>query len=399
MKGKSALVVVIVAVVLALSLGGFGCKAPTPTPTPAPTPAPTPTPTPTPTPEKVFNLSLSDIHPAEDPMNSVIAASWFKWLERESKGRIKMTLLHSAQAAPQEGQYDAARTGIVNIAVQVLPALPGRFPISEVVDLPFMFDYPSSRAQSLTLMALYEKYPELQAEFPDVKVLFFHASAGSELSTVKKQVRTMQDLKGMVLLSVGTYNNLALAALGATPELINPFESYDALVKGVLDGSTVNWMAQQVFGQVEAIKYSTETCMCVDPFIEVMNLDTWNSLPADLQALFVGENAWRISELYGYRFDVDNGAARDAISEKYKTAGLPEVYTLPAAEKAKWLEKVQPVWEEWVKTAAAKVGEAKARAILEDAQKFAKQYSDENFSAQEKQKDFDTLHDWGAPGY
>ena len=49
---------------------------------------------------KVFKLTLGTWHPAEDPINKVINAAWFKWLEKESNGRIKMTLLPGGQAAP-----------------------------------------------------------------------------------------------------------------------------------------------------------------------------------------------------------------------------------------------------------------------------------------------------------
>ena len=106
-------------------------------------------------------------------------------------------------------------------------------------------------------------------------------------------------------------------------------------------------------------------------------MDVWYSLPPDLQKLFVGENARRMAKIYGHQFDQDDQMFKGILDKQLKKAGYPGVYVLPEDERARWKKAVKPVWEQWVKKASKQIGEAKARAILEDAIEIAKKYSGE----------------------
>ena len=123
--------------------------------------------------------------------------------------------------------------------------------------------------------------------------------------------------------------------------------------------------------------------------------DTWNSLPPDLQALFTGENAWRLVDLFGHQFDEDEQMFRSVIEETYSARGKPEIYVLPEAERGRWIEACQPLWEQWVQEVTPLVGESTARAILSDAIKFGKEYEYTGFC----QECEETLHEWGATGH
>ena len=118
-------------------------------------------------------------------------------------------------------------------------------------------------------------------------------------------------------------------------------------------------------------------------------------MPPDLQQLFVGENAWRMARLYGHQFDEDDLMLRDLLDEQLKAGGYPGVYVLPEDEKARWVKAVEPVWEQWVAKASTEIGEAKARAILEDAKTFAAQYAYKGFNQEAE----DIFHEWGAIGH
>lgn len=348
--------------------------------------------------KKVYELTLAVQHPMEAPMMSVVNTAWKNWIEKESGGRIKIKFLPSEQAAKAPELYDAARTGIADIACQMIPACPGRFPLTEVTQLPLIFEYPGSRAAALTTMALYKKYPEIQAEHKNVKVLGFHANGLAHIHTVKKQVRTMEDLKGMVIETLaGKYGVATLQKLGAIPETLLPGEMYDAMAKGVIDGNALEWEGQFVWKLNEQSNYSTQVGLFLSTFVHVMNLDTWNSLPPDLQKLFIEDNGEKHYLAHGYNFDKDDIAYERKLDEIYKSRNKPGVYVLPAEEKAKWLEAVKPVHEEWVKAAAAKVGEEKARAILEDAKKYAREFG--GYPDEKAPEGAKILREWGAPGY
>lgn len=389
---------VILAVVLLSSLIFSGCAKPAPAPAPAPSPATSPAPAPAPvTEQKVFNLTFANMHPPENGMNKVINAAWIKWLDKQSGGRIKVTLLPGAQAAAPEDHFDAAKNGIVDIADCNSGLMPGRFPLLEVIQLPLLFKWPASGDIALTTLALIDKYPELQAYFKDVKFLTLHATATNQLHSKNKPLQTMADLKGLTISEISTYSAEAEKLLGGTPSFVSVPEIYDSLAKGVLDGMNTNWESLFVFNWFDHLNYSIESSMCCDAVqMLVMNLKTWNSLPPDLQELFTGKNAWTLAELYSYDFDKDDMKFKEKLSEIYKSRGKPPVYVMPDEERAKWAEAVMPVWETWVTKAAATVGEAKARAIMADAKAFAEKYS---YAKYPHDWQAQTLKEWGAVGY
>lgn len=345
---------------------------------------------------KVYELTFANMHPVESEMNKLNEA-WIKWIEKESGGRIKITLLPAEQAAKGPELYDAVMNGTVDMACQMIGMCPGRWPLTEVTDLPFIFGNPGSRAAALTAWELYKKYPELQAEHQGVKVIGFHANGLQHIHTTKKPVKTLEDLRGLVLCTAGKYSVGAVKLLGGTPETINVGEKYDAMAKGVVEGNLSEYEGQYAFKLQELTRYSTEVGISLYTFIHIMNLDTWNSLPPDLQKLFSDDNCRQYSMLQGYNFDKRDLAFKDELNKYYASKGLPPVYELPQDEREKWIAAIIPLQEEWVKTAAAKIGEEKARAILEDAKQLAKKYAGEPEKASPEAAQI--LHEWGMAGY
>ena len=324
---------------------------------------------------KTYKLTYATQHPAEAPMNKVVNQAWIKWLDAESNGKLKVTLYPAEQIAKSTDLYDAAMNGLSDIACQMIPLNPGRWPLTEVTMLPFLYDFPGSRTSALTAKALFDKYPEIQAEFRGVKVLGFHANGLSHVHTANKPIYKLEDLKGELLHTMGMMGVDTITALGATAENLSPSEMYDALAKGVVTGNVLEWEGQFVWHMGELTHYSTEASLTLFLFVHVMNLDTWNSLPPDIQALFEGEKGQLFDSLQGYNFDKDDIMFKGILDKKYKKEGGPGIIELSKTEKARWVKAVQPVYAQWLKTAAKKVGEAKARAILADAKKFSKQFS------------------------
>ena len=388
--GKLLGIVCVIAMVAGLLVAGCAGEAP-PTEGP-PTEGP---PTEGPPEEEVYNLTMCVQHPAVDTMVSQVLAGWYNWLDEESNGRIKFETIVSAGCAAPPDIYDAARGGLVDIGCQSYGENPGAFPLQEVANLPILFPWPNARTASMVTSALYEKYPEMQAEHPDVKVINFHSTSASFPSFTKKDVRTLEDYQGLVVEEFGAYGVDATEALGGTPARMPILEAYDALAKGTLDGIDANWTALFIFSWVDSLNYCIQVPTIVNCFIHVMNLNTYNSLPPDLQALF-DESYWVLPELFGYQFDKEEALNRAAYEDILVSRGLPGIYIPSDEELARWEEAVQPVYENWVQQAAAIVGEAKARAILEDAKMFAEEYRYETTPFDWCEE---TLHDWGAPAY
>ncbi len=321
---------------------------------------------------------------SQSPTYSEFVVNWAKWVETKTSGRLKFDFQIDGSVLPPPQILDGVSTGVADVGDLFMGLFAGRFPLNEVVSLPFMFSYPSARAAGLTATALVDKYPELEAEFTkaNVKFLGFMPMGPGQIHTTKKPVKTAADLKGLVLEShSGEYVAEALKLLGATPEQINPAEGFDALAKGIVAGTVGEFEFIAASGFSAVINYSTEVGTLGQGMeAVVMNLDSWSKLPADIQAFLEGEAFAAYMEVMGFFMDQNDKAARDQLDKQYKDAGNEGVYVLPPAEVEAWKVTIAPVWDKWVEN-ANKLG-ANGAAILADAQAFAKQYAYGTYAAE-----------------
>jgi TRAP-type transport system periplasmic protein len=343
---------------------------------------------------KVYELTISTTGPLTDPYNEVTAA-WGKWLYKQSNGQIKLTIIPNNQACKVTDDYEATVSGIVDMGFQMIGFTPGRFPLNEVGGLSGVFDTWAAKRGSMAQMALNEKYPEFQAEFPDAKLIFFTRNVSYHYFTTKKALKGPEDLKGLMQIEIGPANSEMLKYFGGSPQNVAMEDSYDSMAKGVVDGHTVGYSAVDQF-YPDILNYGMEIGIQDTPWLIAMNLNTWKSLPPDLQKLFEGENAKRLASVMGSVWDEAGQQYKNNVVARWKAKGLPGPTILTDAQKSKWVEAAKPIQEEWVKSVTPKVGEAKARAILADWFAFSKQYLYTGVS-QEDQK---ILNEWKAlPSY
>ncbi len=304
---------------------------------------------------------------------------WADWVKTASNGRVTIEFQPAILPPPQI--LDGVSTGVADMGDLFMGLYAGRFPLNEVVSLPFLFDYPASRAAGLTATDLVNKYPAMEAEFTNagVKFLGFMPMGAGQIHTTEKQVKTMADMNGLILEAhSGEAVSKALQLLGATPEQVAPAEGFDALTKGIVGGTVGEYEFIVSAGFNEAINHSTE----VGTFGQgmeavVMNLAKWEALPADIQEFLSGEAMKAYTEVMGVYMDKSDKAARDVLDAQYKAAGTDGVYALPADELAKWKTTIAPVYDTWVAAAGAD-----GAAILADAKAFAAKYAFGKYSTE-----------------
>src|SRR6516225_10218315 len=65
---------------------------------------------------------------------------WANNLERDSGGRITVKRFPGSQMGPVQQHYDFVRTGQADVAWFLHGATPGRFPLTEIVQVPYLAD-------------------------------------------------------------------------------------------------------------------------------------------------------------------------------------------------------------------------------------------------------------------
>ncbi len=218
-------------------------------------------------------------------------------------------------------------------------------------------------------LELFKKYPEFQNEFKEVKILWLWASATYQLHTTKKQVKTLDDLKGMKIIAWNRVSVEILNALGANPIQAPPTDSYLALERGMADGVLCPLAPIISFKISDAAKYTTVCDLFLNGFWAGMSHDTWNNLSPKAQEAFEKTTGEAMAKQSG--LTLDQGAVNDA--EKLSGKGHT-FYVLPAAERQAWMKATSGLLDKWVKDMEAK-GYKNARAIMEDAFRLSDQYA------------------------
>ena len=174
-------------------------------------------------------------------------------------------------------------------------------------------------------------------------MLYLLTHQPGNLHTRGKAVRTPADLEGIRVRFAAVTIREYLAALGATPVGVPPPEIAEALQKGTIDGVFIDYGgAHTAFKLGGLVDYTTELYAYVTSFGVVMNPDSFERLPSDLQQL-IEETTTGVSEEIGKLWD-----AADAPGKAYLQAEGGEAIVLTPEEAAVFKEVGAEVTEKVV---------------------------------------------------
>jgi len=286
---------------------------------------------------KPIELNYSIFFP-ETHKNSKISAEWAKEIEKQTNGRVKITMFYSGTLTPPDKCYDGVEKGISDIGFSVLAYTRGKFPLTEVVDLPIGIR--SGLAATKLINEYYNKFKP--KEFDGTKVMYLHGH-GPGLIHTKKAVYKLEDLKGMKIRCTGMAAKIA-AALGATPVAMPMGDTYDAVSRGVVDGSMAPQEALFGWKWGEVVKFTVEDwgASYSSGMFVVMNKDKWNALPPDIQKIIEKINGEWI-EKQGKTWDEIDKEGRD-----YTLKLGNKIISLSKDENEKWVKAVRPLLDEYV---------------------------------------------------
>lgn len=183
-------------------------------------------------------LKLHHFLPAQANVPKLILDVWADNVEKDSGGRIKVDRFPSMQLGGKPPELmDQVVDGVADVVWTVVGYTPGRFPSTEVFELPFMMT--DARAVSRAYWEMFDSHWK-DSEFKDVHILGTWVHGPGMIHT-KNPVTKPEDLQGMKIRGGGRSVNTLLTKLGATPVGMPVPAVPEALSKGVIDGTTIPW--------------------------------------------------------------------------------------------------------------------------------------------------------------
>ncbi len=307
---------------------------------------------------RAIELKFSSGAPFTVGLGKNIYVAWIAKIEEQTAAigkPVKFTTFPQEALAKFNDQYDLVVKGVADVDGPWGPQhFPGRMPLLESLQLPCLF--PSSAVASQVAHELVNARPEIQKEMSEAKLLFFDTTPPAGISVRGKQIKTLDDFKGLKMSSRPGMANFIIQSLGATPVPMSPTDAYQALERGVIDGVIMNWDGTMTFKYMDVTKYRTATPFSLwsDPLACSMNLNTWNKLPPEVQKIIEQNSGLAQSKIAGETFDKGQDAILNIIKQADQKAGNPDIYSIPDSEFKSWLAAVNPLYDKWIADVSAK---------------------------------------------
>ena len=294
-------------------------------------------------------LRFHQFLPPQATVPSKAIVPWAQKVEKESGGRIKIQHFPSMQLGGKAPElFDQAKNGVADIVWTVLGYTPGRFPKSEVFELPFFSGLaePASRA--------FQEYVEKHSmdEFKDVKVIAVHVH-GPGLIHSKDPITRLEDFKGVKVRGGSRITNIMLEQLGATPVGMPVPAVTEALSKGVITATTIPWEVTPALKVQQLVKNHTgfagEQGLYTQTFVVAMNKAAYDKLPADLKKVIDANSGSDTAAMFGRAMDEGDKRGLDMAQK----AGN-KIHMLDAVETQTWRRTAAAVRGIWYKEVAGK---------------------------------------------
>lgn len=316
-------------------------------------------------------LTLHQFLPPQANVPKLVLDVWADKVEADSDGRIKIQRYPAMQlgGTPPE-LIDQAIDGVADIVWAVNGFTPGRFPRTEVFELPFMTS--DARATSYAYWTLMEEQMQ-DADFKDVQVLGAWVHGPGMLHT-KEPVAVPSDLQGMKIRGGSRLVNQLLEKVGAAPVGLPVTAIPESLSKGVIDGTTIPWEVTTALKVSELVTNHTEfegAAIYNLTFVMAMNKDKYDSLPDDLRAIIDANSGLDFSIFAGgTQADADGPARQLAVD-----AGN-NIITVNAEQAAEWDEMARPVYDAWIADMETKGIDG--QALIDQARTLMSEYKPSN---------------------
>lgn len=287
-------------------------------------------------------LKLHQFLPPQAPIPATVLIPWMEKVEAESDGRIGFEHYPAMQLGGKPPELiDQVMDGVADIVWTLPGYTPGRFPRTEVIELPFLIN--DAESASRALYTLGEKYM-FDTEYADLKILAMWTTGPGHIHS-KDPLAQPSDLAGVKLRAPTRVTNMMVTNLGATAVGMPVPAVPESLSKGVIDATILPWEVTAALRTSELVSNHTEfpeEALYASAFVLAMNKDVYEGLPDDLKAVIDANSGVELSALAGKMSQAADAGARQIAVDRGNT-----IIELTPEQTEAWKTAAQPTYDTW----------------------------------------------------
>ena len=257
-------------------------------------------------------------------------------VEKKSGGKLKVNVFPGGALGSDQANVSSLQGGTLEMAAMNSGIFASVIKDFAVYDFPFLISNPKEADALLDGPVSVQLHKKMEDK--GLVGLTYYELGFRELTNSKRPITKLEDIAGLKLRVIPNPINVDwVSALGANPTPLPFPELYAALEQKAVDGQENPVATIQGAKLNEVQKYMTLSNHQYNPQSVVISKKFWDGLSAD-EKKWVSEAA---VESARYQREQSRAAA-GTILEALKKAGM-QVNELPAAELAKFREKMKPV--------------------------------------------------------
>lgn len=286
-----------------------------------------------------FVFRYAENQPKDYP-TTLGAYKFAELVEQKSNGRIKVEVYYGAQLGDEKSVIEQLQFGGIDFTRVSLSPLAEFSKSLNVLQLPYLYK-DSSQMWRVLNGEIGQQFLNSVSDAGFVGLSWYDAGARSFYNS-QRPIKSLADMKNLkIRVQESALMMDMIKALGANPTPMAYGEVYSSLQTGVIDGAENNWPSYESTSHFEVAKYFVLDEHTRVPEMQLVSNVTLSKLsPEDVKII-------RESAIESAKFEQQEWAKREKLSEDKVKAGGAVITTLPPEEQKKFQEAMKPLYQKF----------------------------------------------------
>lgn len=281
--------------------------------------------------------------PGASPMSTTYTKVFQPWIASvNADGQAAVKVQPFFNIANFGNVYDRVVNAVADIGYTGMGAAGGKFPMSNVVQLPS--NVGSSRIGAGAFWKLYEN-GLIASEFAEVHPLAFFTFPQNML-TSPRPITKLADVKGLRVAVLSKGGGEIVTRLGGAPISTIPSSFYEVLQRRTVDAAVIGWNGLMTFKLTEVSSNHIDFGLDSGGAAVLMNKDAYAKLPEAGRTAINKNSGFATSQAIGAAWDELYANAQGAVR---RISGQTIVSLKQEDEDRYWRDVAGPLTEEWAK--------------------------------------------------